>query len=137
MSVLPLCTALQSAEWKLAERDAGLRRLVDSNIVAIAIAGMQSIKNANDEYLRILGMTRDDLRSGHVDWQKATPPDHLERDMKGIEELRRRGYCTPFEKEYIRPDGTRVPVLIGLRRYPSSGSFLWLTLARKNAPSQN
>jgi PAS domain S-box-containing protein len=104
---------LHSAERKLAERDAGLRRLVDSNVVGIAIAGMEGIKEANDEYLRMLGMTRDDLRNGHVNWQKATAPEHLERDMKGIEELRRRGCCTPFEKDYIRADRTRVPVLIG------------------------
>jgi signal transduction histidine kinase len=58
-------------------------------------------------------MTRDDLKSGRVDWQKATPPEHLDRDRKGIEELSRRGSCTPFEKDYIRPDGSRIPILIG------------------------
>jgi DNA-binding response OmpR family regulator len=41
---------LHSAERKLKERDAGLRRLVDSNIVGIVIAGMEGIKDANDEY---------------------------------------------------------------------------------------
>ncbi len=104
---------LQSAERKLDERDAGLRRLVDSNIVGIAFAGMNGIKDANDEYLRILGMTRDDLRRGLLDWRKANAPEHHERYLKGIEELRRRGVWTPFEMDRIRADGTRVPVLIG------------------------
>ena len=104
---------LHSTERKLAERDAGLRRLVDANVVGIAIAGMEGIKDANDEYLRILGMTRRDLRNGRVDWRKTTPPEHLEHYLKGVEELRRRGTWTPFEMDRIRADGGRVPVLIG------------------------
>lgn len=104
---------LHSTERKLAERDAGLRRLVDANVVGIAIAGMEGIKDANDEYLRILGMTRRDLRNGRVDWRKTTPPEHLEHYLKGVEELRRRGTWTPFELDRIRADGGRVPVLIG------------------------
>ena len=104
---------LHSAERKLEERDAGLRRLVDSNVVGIAIAGAGGIKQANDEYLRIVGMTRDDLRSGRVHWRKSTPPEQLERYLNGIEELSRRGSWTPFEIDRIRPDGARVPVLIG------------------------
>ena len=104
---------LHSAERKLAERDAGLRRLVDSNVVGIAIAGMEGIKDANDEYLRILGMTREDLASGRVDWRKANAPGHLERYLNGIEELRRHGTWTTFEMDRIRADGTHVPVLIG------------------------
>lgn len=104
---------LHSAERQLGERDAGLRRLVDSNVVGIAFARMDGIKDANDEYLRILGMTRDDLRSGRVDWRKTNAPEHLERYLNGIEELRRRGTWTPFEMDRIRADGARVPVLIG------------------------
>src|SRR5262249_9557194 len=46
---------LHSAERKLEEQDAGLRRLADSNVVGIAIAGAGGIKQANDEYLRIHG----------------------------------------------------------------------------------
>jgi DNA-binding response OmpR family regulator len=70
---------LHSAERKLEERDGGLRRLVDSNIVGIAIAGMEGIKDANNEYLRILGMTRNDPRSGRVNWRRANAPEHLGR----------------------------------------------------------
>jgi PAS domain S-box-containing protein len=104
---------LQSAERKLVELDAGLRRLVDSNVVGVAVAGMEGIKDANDEYLRILGMTRDDLRSGRIHWRKANAPEHLERYLNGMEQLRLGGTWMPFEMDRIRADGTRVPVLIG------------------------
>ena len=104
---------LHAAERQLGEREAGLRRLVDSNVVGIALAGTGGIKDANDEYLRMLGMTRDDLASGRVDWRKTTPPEHSERYLNGLKELRRRGTWTPFEMDRIRADGSRVPILIG------------------------
>ena len=101
------------AEEALRERDAGLRRLVESNVVGIAIAGLDGVKDGNEEYLRITGAMPEDLRRGRLDWSCATAPEHLERDRNCIEELRSRGVCTPFEKELLRPDGNRVPVLVG------------------------
>ena len=48
------------------------------------------------------------LRQGRL-----TPPGHEEADRKATEETRLRGSCTPYEKEFMRKDGTRVPVLVG------------------------
>jgi light-regulated signal transduction histidine kinase (bacteriophytochrome) len=58
-------------------------------------------------------MTRDDVRSSRIHWRTTTPPEHLERYLNGIEELRRCGTWTPLEMDCIRPDGVRVPVLTG------------------------
>ena len=42
-----------------------------------------------------------------------TPPEWRDRDARTVAELRRIGTAQPFEKEYVRKDGSRVPVLIG------------------------
>ena len=90
-----------------------LRRFVDSNVIGILISAADgSIIEANDYYLRVLGYTREELAQGKVNWRSATPPEWLPADERAIQELRQRGIRAPYEKEYLRPDGTRVPVLL-------------------------
>lgn len=90
-----------------------LRRFIDSNIVGIVIARPDgAILEANDYYLRLIGATREEFEQGKVDWRAITPPEWIPADELAIRELLERGTCTPYEKEYIRPDGTRVPVFL-------------------------
>ena len=42
-----------------------------------------------------------------------TPLEFQATDARAMQELSVRGACAPYEKEYVRKDGTRVPVLIG------------------------
>jgi PAS domain S-box-containing protein len=53
-----------------------------------------------------------------VDWRAITPPEWLQADEKAIAALGKLEAGTSYEKEYIRPDGTRVPILITLTRLP-------------------
>jgi len=97
-------------------------RFVNSNIVGILIGDASGkVIVANDYYLRLLGISRDEFNEGTVDWKKFTPPEWLPADEKAIQELRARGVCEPYEKEYIRTDGTRVPVYIADAILPGSG----------------
>jgi len=98
----------------LAEREGKIRRLVDANIIGIVVwnAG-GDILEANDEFLRMVGYEREDLVSGRVSWGDLTPPEWRERDERAVAEVTRTGSAHPFEKEYFRKDGSRVPVLIG------------------------
>ncbi|WP_188131156.1 trifunctional serine/threonine-protein kinase/ATP-binding protein/sensor histidine kinase [Paraburkholderia panacisoli] len=102
------------AEEELREREARIRRLVESNIIGLffwSVAGVPT--EANDEFLRIVGYSRQDLLSGHVGWADMTPPEYRAADAHALEILRQGGTCQPYEKEYIRKDGRRMPVLIG------------------------
>ena len=96
------------------ERDKKIRRLVDSNIIGIIIWEVEGrILEANDEFLRMVGYDREDLASGRLHRTELTPPEWRDRDALTVTELKGIGTAQPFEKEYVRKDGSRVPVLIG------------------------
>jgi PAS domain S-box-containing protein len=98
----------------LQEREAKVRRLVDSNIIGICIWDFEGrIVEANEAFLRIVGHSRDDLVSGRLHWTALTPNEWSGADERALAELRATGSCKAFEKEYLRNDGTRVPVLVG------------------------
>ncbi|MGO8909483.1 MAG: PAS domain S-box protein [Bradyrhizobium sp.] len=96
------------------EREKKIRRLVDANIIGIIIWELEGrILEANDAFLRMVGYDREDLISGRLHRTKLTPPEWRDRDERTVAELKRIGTAQPFEKEYLRKDGSRVPVLIG------------------------
>src|SRR6476660_5557121 len=98
----------------VAEREAKIRRLVDANIIGIFVWDFEGrILEANDEFLRMVGYDREDLLAGGIWWTVLTPPDWRDRNNARIERQKRSGRFEPFEKEYTRKDGSRVPVLIG------------------------
>jgi PAS domain S-box-containing protein len=87
--------------------------LFESNIVGIIFPDLSgNIFDANDAFLEMVGYTREDLLARKLRWDTMTPPEYAPLDQRSIEELRTSGVCTPFEKEYIRKDGSRVPVLL-------------------------
>jgi PAS domain S-box-containing protein len=98
----------------LQERDSKIRRLVDSNIIGVMIWELEGrILEANDAFLRIVGYDREDLAAGRLHRTMLTPPEWHDLDARNAEELKLIGTIPPFEKEYLRKDGSRVPVLIG------------------------
>lgn len=101
-------------ENELSRREAKIKRLVDSNIIGVITANLNgSILEANDAFLQMLGYTREDLNRGTIRWSEMTPPEYRQVSERSHHELRTLGFCYPFEKEYIRKDGSRVPVVIG------------------------
>jgi len=46
-------------------------------------------------------------------WRNLTPPEWREADERYRQDVRKTGRVPPFEKEYLRNDGSRVPVLLG------------------------
>ncbi|MEH2535264.1 PAS domain S-box-containing protein [Bradyrhizobium sp. AZCC 1588] len=98
----------------LLARDKMIRRLVDANIVGIIIWDLEGrILEANDAFLRMLGYNREDLVSGRLSRTDLTPAEWHDRDARTVADLKRMRTVQPFEKEYFRKDGSRVPVLLG------------------------
>jgi PAS domain S-box-containing protein len=98
----------------LQEREARIRRLVDSNIIGVLIWDSQGrIIEANQAFLDIVGYAREDLVSDRLRWTELTPAEWHDADDRAIAELKATGTVQPREKEYFRKDGSRVPVLLG------------------------
>ena len=115
-------TERTQAEAALQLAHARLRRFVDANIVGIVIANAAgTVIDANDYYLRLIGCTREELDQGKIDWRALTPPEWLPADEQAIREMRERDTCTPYEKEYVRRDGTRVAVFLADTKLPGPG----------------
>jgi PAS domain S-box-containing protein len=107
----------------LEDREAKIRRLVDANIIGIFFGDLEGrIVEANDAFLRIIGYDREDLVSGRLRWTDLTPPEWHERNLRTLAELNSTRTLQPFEKEYFRKDGSRVPVLIGGALFKESGN---------------
>jgi PAS domain S-box-containing protein len=98
----------------LGEREARIRRLVDSNIIGIVIWNFQGrIIEANEAFLDIVGYAREDLVSGRLRWMELTPAEWRDADDQNIAALKAAGTVQPREREFFRKDGSRVPVLLG------------------------
>jgi PAS domain S-box-containing protein len=98
----------------LREREAKVRRLVDANIIGIFTWHTDGrVFEANEEFLRIIAYSREDLASGRLRWTDFTLPEWRERDARVMEELKEGGTAHAQERELLRKDGTRVPVLTG------------------------
>lgn len=105
----------QRAEKALRESEARVRRLVESNIIGIIIADFNgNLHEANDAFLQIGGYDRQDFMEGKVRWTDMTPEEYRYPDERAIEQVKAKGTCTPYEKEFTLPDGSRVSVMVGI-----------------------
>jgi diguanylate cyclase (GGDEF)-like protein/PAS domain S-box-containing protein len=125
----------------LQEREAKIRRLFESNIVGILFFDLDgAITGANDAALAMIGYTREDLLDGKIHWRAMTAPEWRLADERAVLELKKTGVCRPFEKEYVRKDGSRVPVLIAAAMFEGSAehgvSFALDLTERKEADEQ-
>lgn len=108
-------TERKQLEEALRASESRFRRLADSNIIGIIFIDVcrNTIIEANDAYLQMVGYTKQDLLARQLRWDKLTPPEYRSRDERALAELRTTGACTPYEKELICKNGSRVPIVLG------------------------
>jgi PAS domain S-box-containing protein len=87
--------------------------LYQSPYLGVLIADETHIIDANDAFLKMIGQTREALMAGEIDWRALTPERFRALDMTAIDQLREFGTCVPYEKEFVLPDGSSIPFLIG------------------------
>ncbi len=119
----------------LEEREARIRRLVDANIIGICIWNLEGeIIEANEAFLHMVEYSREDLLRGRMRWTDLTPAEWRDRDERAVAEVKATGAIQPFEKEYFRKDGSRVPVLFGAASFegrPNQGVAFVLDLSEQ------
>jgi len=106
-------TESRKAEAAIQASEARFRSVFESGMIGIAFWDGGQMTNANDALLSMLGYSRADLEQGLLRHGRLTPPGYEEVDRRATEETRVYGSCTPYEKEFLRKDGSRVPVLVG------------------------
>ena len=113
-------TQLKNVEEALRQSEFKLRRLFESDLIGILFAEGETITDANDVFLKMVGYTREDLAAGRINWRAMTPPEYRESDDRAVGGVVHAGSCAPFEKEYLRKDGSRVPIVLGAARLERS-----------------
>ncbi len=106
---------LERSDAALRAGDERLRQMIDANLAGIVFVDLEGhVLEANNAFLRIVGYTLEDLRAGRIVRDVITPPEHRDATAAAISQARAHGKSMLYEKDYVRKDGSRVPVLIGL-----------------------
>ncbi|MBA3320277.1 MAG: PAS domain S-box protein, partial [Pyrinomonadaceae bacterium] len=104
----------QRIEAALRESESRFRRLSESNLIGIMFWDVKGrITEANDAFLGMLGYTREDLQAGKLHWEQVTLSDVRSRDENAFAEMAETGACTPFKRQFVRKDGSRIDLLFG------------------------
>jgi PAS domain S-box-containing protein len=89
------------------------RQLFDSNLIGAMHTSINgAVLDANRKFLEMVGYSGHDIEGGKLRWIDITPLEYKAQVESNTQELRSTGIFKPIEKEYIRKDGSRVPVLV-------------------------
>lgn len=100
------------------------RGIFESGLAGYVVADIAELRliAINDRLLEIIGYSREEAENMKELWREITPPEYLHLDEKAISQIFETGHADPFEKEYVRRDGLRVPVRIASALVPGSTS---------------
>jgi two-component system, cell cycle sensor histidine kinase and response regulator CckA len=102
-------------------------RLAESGIIGIVVGDLDgNILEANDTFLAMVGYTRFELEASQVRWRDLTAPEWQTVTNHGVAQLRECGVATPYTKEYVRKDGSRIAVLVGIAMVDATRSLAFM-----------
>lgn len=112
-----LCLARDISEEKqylrdLEDSEMRIRRLFEFSPVGKGLIDLNTYKwiDANNTLIKLLGYSRAKLLNSTM--QDITPPEFTKLDLFHIKKLNRHGVFGPYQKEYLKSDGTRLKVII-------------------------
>jgi two-component system CheB/CheR fusion protein len=118
-------TERKRAEEALRQSEHRLRGFYDSGLLGVIYWNMDGqIVEANDKFLEMVGYSREDLKAGRINWRQMAPPEYRPQHDCALERLANGLNTHPFEKEYVRKDGTHLPIMLAgarLDEAPLSG----------------
>ncbi|MEH2118138.1 hybrid sensor histidine kinase/response regulator [Nostoc sp.] len=116
ISVYHDITEHKRAEKSLRESQARFRRLFESNLIGVAFWNVDGfIIDANDAFLKLAGYTRNQFATlGRINWRELTPVEYKDLDDRALLEVQATGVSRIYEKEYLHPNGKRVPIVLGI-----------------------
>jgi PAS domain S-box-containing protein len=119
-AVVEETTERKKAEQALAASEARFRRLIELGPVGIALSEADGrVVLANNAFLQMLGYAPEE--ADKVNWLEQTAPEHVALSHEHIARLRRGERPVPYEKDYVRRDGTRVTALVVAQFMPGEG----------------
>ncbi|RBP05121.1 PAS domain S-box-containing protein [Roseiarcus fermentans] len=109
-------TESKALEIKLRQSQQRFDALYRSGPVGVMMSTMDGqVTDANDRFLQMVGYSRDDLEAGLLNWKAMTPPEFAEINARSLAELKDFGSNRlPYENEYIRKNGSRIPILMNI-----------------------
>ncbi len=105
-------TERKRSEAALGASEARFKRLWESGVILITISDLHGkIIEINDAGVEMLGYSREELVTGRIGWEDITPRESQDADNSAHAKLAATGIASPWEKELVRKDGTRVSIL--------------------------
>ena len=102
-------SSLKHAETALREKDEKLNGLYESSRLGIALANMSGrFLEFNAAFCAICGYEAQELKA--LDYWRLTPEKYAASEALQLETIKRTGHFGPYEKEYIRKDGSLIPL---------------------------
>lgn len=104
---------LKKVEEELRHSDAKFRILFESQLIGVVFGDVGGcMYELNDHFLNLIGYSREEVLRDKVTWVQLTPPEYLYLDEQALAEMKQKGYCAPYEKPFVRKDGSVIWVML-------------------------
>lgn len=143
LTAINLYQNAKRAEKALSEIENKMKGLSRSNLLGLVVWDLNGkIRDANQEFLRMVGYTSEELRLGKMSFCDLLPQGSELLNEQAFADLRQRGSSKTYEKEFMHQNGRRVPVLMGAVSYSDNqeqavGFVLDLTELKKTEEERN